>query len=93
MLHHWSESAGTYHRFLCPRKALGIPVIMRRAPRTPNPGSILVCNCRGSGVGVALAEVVLEGAELVDDAELVGVTVTLKTVGTTVGRVTSDVPE
>lgn len=65
--------------------------MMRRAPRTPNPGSILVCNCRGSGVGVALAEVVFEGAELVDDA--VGVTVTLKMVGTTVGRVTSDVPE
>ena len=39
---HMVEKSNVYHRFLCPKKALGIPVRMRRAPSTPNPGSSLV---------------------------------------------------
>jgi len=32
----------TYHLFLCPKKALGKPVMMSNAPSTPKPGSTLV---------------------------------------------------
>lgn len=31
-----------YHRFLCPQKALGRPVIIRIAPSTPKAGSSFV---------------------------------------------------
>lgn len=70
----------THHLFLCPQKALGRPVRMRMAPRTPKAGSSLVESTIGAGVGV-------EDAEAVADAEedvAFGVTVTLNTVGTTV---------
>lgn len=76
----YCEEMNTHHRFLWPRKALGMPVRMRRAPSTPNPGSILVSRCRGSGAGVAVVDVVLDGAELV----AVGLGVTVRTMGTTV---------
>ena len=34
----------TYHLFLCPQKTDGRPVMMRRAPRTPNAGPITVAS-------------------------------------------------
>lgn len=68
-----------------------MPVRMSRAPSTANPGSILVSKWRGSGGGVAVGEVVFEAAELVDDD--VGVTVTLKTTGTTVVTGMSELPD
>ena len=39
---HMVEKFNVYHLFLCPKNALGIPVRIRRAPSTPNPGSSLV---------------------------------------------------
>ena len=56
----------THHRFLWPKNALGRPVRIRMAPRTPKPGSILVSRCEGS------AEAVAEAAALVAFAVLDG---------------------
>ena len=72
----------TDHRFLCPRKALGRPVRMRRTPRTPKAGSSLVSRWMGSGVAEAVWFVALA-------AKLgVAVTVTFKTSGRVVVTVT-----
>ena len=80
-----------YHRFLCPRNALGMPVRMRMAPSTPNAGSILVSRTVGSGVLVGGGAV---SFFFVAVAVGVGVltTVTLRTTGTTVKVGTSEVP-
>jgi hypothetical protein len=60
-------SSNVYHRFLCPRKALGTPVRMRRAPSTPNPGSSLVSSRIGAGEVVSAGEAVAVGT--VEDDE------------------------
>jgi hypothetical protein len=52
------ESSSSYHLFLCPKKALGMPVRMRSPPRTPNPGSSLVSSRIGAGELVSVGEVV-----------------------------------
>ena len=80
------------HRFLWPRKALGMPVRMRSAPSTANAGSMCVSSLVKSGTAEEVAD---SAAELVLEAEEVAesVTVTLKVVGTAVVSVTSRLPE
>ena len=51
-------SSKEYHLFLCPKKALGMPVRMRIPPSTPNPGSSLVSSRIGAGELVAVGETV-----------------------------------
>lgn len=69
-----------------------MPVRMRRAPRTPKAGSILVSRVIGFAVVDALAEA---DAVLVTLADVVGVatTVTLKIVGMAVVTATVWVPD
>lgn len=56
-----------YHRFLCPKKALGMPVRMRSVPSTPNPGSSLVSSRISAGALVADGEAAGVGEE--EDSE------------------------
>ena len=77
-----SECSSAYHLFLCPQKVLGRPVMMRIAPRTPNPGSILVSRemavCAGELVLDAVALAVDVGTRV--DVTFVGTTVVMRTV-------------
>lgn len=66
-----------------------MPVRMRRAPSTPKAGSSFVSSTRGSGVAEGVGVVLLEA---VGCAEVVGVTVTLTTTGTTVGTLMTELP-
>ena len=61
-------SSNQYHLFLCPKKALGMPVRMRSPPSTPNPGSSLVSSRIGAGELVAVGETVGVGVP-VDENE------------------------
>lgn len=61
--HGIEESA--HHLFLWPQNALGRPVKMRIAPRTPNAGEISVDNTMGVGDGEADVEAVGVGSVLV----------------------------
>ena len=54
-----------HHLFLWPQNALGRPVRMRIAPRTPNAGVISVASTIGVGDGVAVVEAVGVGSVLV----------------------------
>lgn len=77
----------TYHLFLCPRNAVGIPVRMSSAPSTPKAGSTLVSSTIGAGVADAEA---VEEAVVV--AEGLIVEVTLTTSATKVENTTARVP-
>ena len=44
----------THHLFLWPQNALGKPVRIRRAPRTPKAGSNLVSSMMADGVGLVV---------------------------------------
>ena len=63
----WLKSSNVYHRFLCPKKALGIPVRMRMAPSTPNPGSSLVVSRIGAGEVVSEEGAVGVGVPVEED--------------------------
>jgi len=77
-----SYREATHHLFLWPQNALGSPLIIRTAPRTPNAGSSFVASTMGVGVEEALGEIVE-----------VRVTVAFKTIGTTVGIGTFRFPD
>ena len=62
----------THHLFLWPQNALGRPVMIRMAPSTPKPGSILVSRTMGVAEAEADAE---EGADAEVDAEALRVLV------------------
>lgn len=70
-----------HHLFLCPQKIEGRPVIMRRAPRTPNAGSTTVASCVSlSGEWVAVGETEVMTSETMVVAAnmvLVGTLITL----------------
>ena len=83
----------THHRFLWPKNALGRPVRIRIAPRTPKPGSILVSSLEGSDVGVADAEWVAFAVLDVEERVGVEVIVTLTTTGMSVTVGMSEEPE
>ena len=61
------EKFNVYHRFLCPKNALGTPVRMRRAPSTPNPGSSLVSSRIGEDELAAAAGAVGVGVPEEED--------------------------
>ena len=70
-----------YHLFLCPQKTEGRPVMMRRAPRTPNAGPMTVASrvsLRGELVAVGETDVMTIDTTVVAlNIVLVGTLITL----------------
>lgn len=73
---------------MCPQNALGSPVRMRIAPKTPKPGVILVSNMIAE-----VGEAEDDGEDEFVEAEAERVVVALNTVGRTVMTVVAMFPE